>query len=429
MSYKQTDFPAIPAEQRSLVVAFANLLQLFDHSLAPDILYDTLKIDGDLDWWSVLTNFPDIDMLEMTETEGTWPSSSRAVVRFRRMDEVAAGPVDHYCVVADHRLRTIIDSLDGKIKSADTYGTVLGWASYDEFKPDVVAPEPAVTVAPKPEQRVTWYEVFVDDTNKPTYQPMHVVASGTRKYTFGNALEADDIKPTGPKMAENANVNIVAVAHVPIGDETRDYFMESTALGNHFMTTGRPAYTIGYWHEDLAEGHVERTKRGQIRPEIQKAIQEAEIAAAAQLEDKRQPISDVVPVDNSWKKYYPFPDPKPYVLKHDMLVADLDGRAPDVFVRGGYDVIEMGGWFEKNGVKYLRPQDSITSDDRNWYGIERKHAELYEPTDEPYTEEPPLVERATTRGVTTHRERYITIPMARAIARLEWIKRHFKTKK
>jgi hypothetical protein len=72
---------------------------------------------------------------------GGWPDTNDAIVKF--YFKGSAGFTTHFCLVADHNAKTIVDSWDGQVKSAAQYGEPIGWAAYAINRPQPAAPAPA----------------------------------------------------------------------------------------------------------------------------------------------------------------------------------------------------------------------------------------------------------------------------------------------
>jgi hypothetical protein len=99
----------------------------------------------------------------------------------------------------------------------------------------------------------------------PEKRRMHVVKpGGTRKWLFGRARSASDLIASGPRVREDGNVDIVAIAHVPLPDEARTmaFFIDPVCFGN-YGAAGRLRYTIGFDPGDLADGYAEPAKAPQ----------------------------------------------------------------------------------------------------------------------------------------------------------------------
>lgn len=118
----------------------------------------------------------------------------------------------------------------------------------------------------------------------PEPRRMHTVKSGVRKWSFGYAHATDDLHETGPTYAQDANIDILAMAHVPMGDDTIDFYMERVAVGNYHQT-GRVQYTIGFRPDDLDDGYVEHD-----RPPLPKAMAVTVEKIAEQLENADKPV-------------------------------------------------------------------------------------------------------------------------------------------
>lgn len=92
--------------------------------------------------------------------------------------------------------------------------------------------------------------------------PMHVAKEGgCKKWSFGNMQSWEDAHSTG-FFPQYTNIEIVAVARVTLEDkngtvETAGYYLDAIALGD-YVSTGRLAWSIGFIHRDLAEGHIDK---------------------------------------------------------------------------------------------------------------------------------------------------------------------------
>jgi len=469
--YALQQYDEIEGNNPSLVIAFANLLKKFDRELDPVVLSKILTQDEpEVDWWSLSEYFDPIQHIEIEQNADGWPTTANAIVRLVRVDETTGESFEHYCLVADPLARSIIDSLDGKVKSAKAYGEATGWASYEqeadsyniiiESERDTWPEEPkekpgrrytleeyetiwdvarktgilastlmehnGITdpksvkpgdtlhlplVTPIPPQRQTTYTLL------PTPKPMHIFKTGgAKKYAFGNPKEIDE---TGPRYAENTNVTIFATAHVPIGETTRDYYMDAFSLGD-YHATGRVAFTSGFLTEDLAEGHVfdpppPPLPADQIEvivqpgwdlarvlsvagypvseledPNIyQTALVDKSLVSASELPRKvrvykyvapepepevsiEEPKQDVPEPDvssgpNSYKTTYQLlPEATLFVAKESMMVYEFDGRRPERQLQENQNVL-IAGTFEHEGVLLGRPK--AAADNGYWFGI------------------------------------------------------------
>lgn len=472
---------------KTLAIAASYLLRRLGDNVEPKELeeyfsHHVLTEDvTDVEIWESLLDFNKHLHLVDSGLYGTWPSSSNAIVKFQYQPpeqlyiEVnnikRANIVDHYCVMDNVDDKTIIDSADGTIKEHKIYGLPSGWAVYElEEAPAEPAP------APKPPKPGTTYKVLSGGENawqlaeklklgingqdlmdhngldssdipggtvlrlpiplaatpeKPRIlydvldspRAMHVIRDeGTRKFAFGNVTDLKDLRLTGPTYRKDANVLIHAIAHVPIGDDTAEFYMESAAVGD-YKNTGNMAFTIGFNHSHLADGHVENVKPTP-KPQIEAKLKEAEIAqqaaaAPAPVENPAPPADPEVadkPINyDEWKTTFaPLNEayqPKMYLFDEDMVVHDLDQRRPDVLafkLKG----VQIAGTFWKDGIQYGRPIRG--KDSWHWYGIPM---DKLTPEDELYDTSLPLEQRVGGRyGHLTTTERYVTVPLAKALA-------------
>lgn len=307
--YNEKDNTDLSREDRSLVVAYANLLQRYEYGLPPSVVRNMLVADDPtVDFWSLPRVFDGFKLNEYSEGSA-WPPTHVAIVKQRRIDEEAAGFVDHYSLVADQRARSIIDSLDGDIKSAAEYGDIVAWASYDYSPAPSLQPEPEAIVEGVEtsqghldthvlaEGETVWdvgrkYNIPValliseneledpahtpvgtelylpplpshkDPTKKIRYEilpspvAMHVSREGgAKKWSFGGVEKWEDLYSTGRHYPQHTNLTIAAVAHVPIGEDTAAYYMDAVSLGE-YQSTGLPRYTTGFNWQHLTEGHI-----------------------------------------------------------------------------------------------------------------------------------------------------------------------------
>jgi hypothetical protein len=450
------DEPVFDRADESLLYSFSELLGRLNVTVDMATLRSELAGE-DLNF-DVLAEGENVHITDRGEY-GSWPTSNNAIIRFQYQDNNEpyieidgnreANIIDHYCLVADFEQRTIIDSANGAIREGNQYGQPVSWAMFDAGLA-AAAPAPKIdaertyrvlsggesgwqiarklgisgtelkehneddledfsnipegtllhlpfTPEAKPKSPITEFEFL----RRPL--EMHVSRpGGTRKYSFGNAKKAEDIKETGPHAAENKNLLIYAIAHVPIGDEVYGYYMES---GDIDSSGKKVKWTVGFNHTHLADGHVEQVKSEfQIKPEIQaqldvklaEAEQARAVADAAEEENnppsKRQG-SDSLPLDDPeytsdwWQTTFkPLNEdgvPEVYLFNNDVVVTDLAGQCRNKLLRK-LDGVRIAGTFTGPDNKtYWRPQDAISM--RTWYGI---------PVLDPETGEPVLISEA-----------------------------------
>lgn len=361
----------IPQDDRSLTVAFANLLQKLDvESKYPPVALHNLLTQDDpgVDWWSIAEYIPEIEIKEVNPDLPSWPQTANAIVKFRRMDVASAGVVEHYALIADWRTRSIIDSLDGRIKTSSEYGDPTGWASYMVIDPDpelealeaktltesgnnkpdtyiLQAGENLWDAARKLHLRVDDLVKFnsIDDPrgvkagyklHLPTFthDDKHVVKyeilekpvnmhvsnrGGTTKYSFGHARKWEDIIPTGRRHAENSNHTILAIAHVQLEEEdtTAAYYMDSIDLGN-YRITGRPQFTTGFNHSHLSEGVVVPSlviqHEAEPEPEAEEAVELPKEDIKVAIKESLKAIDGFVAPVSVPEPVVSAPDPQPH---------------------------------------------------------------------------------------------------------------------
>jgi len=348
--------------------------------------------------------------------------------------EQHANIVDVFCQVADYQEHLIVDT-DGQVKSPSIYGVPVSWGRYSVVNPEPETVKPGTIkkrilgritgrhsyilgegetvwdVAAKfdiPSDQLIEHNNLKDPANLPAgyqlhlpyainkskpkdVQPvrymlldkpkwMHVTKKGgTKKYSFGSVSEMKDLKPTGPTVPENGDVEIYAVAHLLINDKTVEFYMDKLSIGN-YAETGLPAYTIGFNEADLADGKAELPKvtvPGDKRTIVYKvkAVNqnlERHSPGFASLPttkiDMRNPDPDPMSPANQWHQTYKsFPDgPKKYIVGKSMWVQDMMGKRPDKMVSAGSEV-SIAGTFEKDGQRYARPVQAAMN--FNWFGI------------------------------------------------------------
>lgn len=415
-------------EISTAATAFSGLLQRFGLE-SNEAELNTLLQPENGDIWHLITNFDDnIQVIEVGEL-GTWPRTNDAIVKFtyRSLDQpnindeegnLKPNYIDLYCLMADWTNQEILDPTDGLVKNAGYYGQPVGWASYEcetelvkpaslkknkgknefsytvsegenvweiarKLNVDVVGliegngiddphkvPAGSVLLIPrsKPKEVVEVRYEVLDRVRK-----MHVIkAEGAKKWAFGNVKKWDDLKPTGPTYAPNTNLEIVAIAHVPIGEDTAAFYMDSMSFGN-FRDSGQVAWQTGFNWQHLENGYVERPK---VRPHpVAQPVQNT-----ATVEDIKLATAKTNEVDTDGSKPKPSPNAykatfrplneqrleKVYLFAENLMVHEMDGRANSKAVYK-HEGVAIFGTFEKDGVVYGRPTDSI--DSGYWFGI------------------------------------------------------------
>ena len=258
--------------------------------------------------------------------------------------------------------------------------------------------------------------------------PMHISKpGGAEKWSFGNLRNYKDAITTG-HFAQNTNFEVVAVAKVPVQGEVAAYCMDAVALGD-FKQSGRPAYTIGFNHADLAPGFFESqpapapvanpiktelymvtrgdtlwdiakrylntTDNARIKAKVDEIVALNKISnpnlirvgdrialstdsatqvapapvAAPKVEaavDIRLP-APVAPAPNIYKTTLSkLPQDTPYIATTTVDVKEMDARRPDRKMLEG-NWVTIYGTFIKDGVLYGLPKGS--HDAGYWFGI------------------------------------------------------------
>jgi hypothetical protein len=268
-------------------------------------------------------------------------------------------------------------------------------------------------------------------------QKMHVnVPEGIKKFSFANVHRWEDLSVTGPTYPFNSNVEVVAKAKVPIGDEVAVYYMDALALGSDFYNSGMPAYTIGFNHSQLEDGFVyppkpeltaERVKKLEIIMEEAAEQPSPELAALpTTLLDYREEPTKWSEVRSTYVAYED--GPRLFIFDESMFVHDYSGRRSDkevfandavkiagtVIIEGESYGVPVGAI--KNSLGYAIPMSNLISD-------RELHKELH-------GEQEPLPMRlGSPNPRLSFSERYVTVPLAKAISQTSRLKMHLSKNK
>lgn len=197
-----------------LLVSFCNLLERFGEGVDPVSLnnwfnahhgYLSSPEDGagtkdDLGYGSISSYAPNI---HVTSVGGAgWPPTNNAIVKFRYRSKshptLANGKpnmITHFCLVADHAAKSIIDSYDGLVKTPahykSYYGMPIGYATYTKASPAKVLPISSPAPAtPHPAPSIPGVVNLVQKVKVVT--PVLVVRTGPgTKYPGGQANSTD----------------------------------------------------------------------------------------------------------------------------------------------------------------------------------------------------------------------------------------------
>lgn len=150
-----------------LLVAFCNLLERFGEGVDPVTLnnwfnahhaYLASPEDGagtkdDLAYGSVSAYASNVHVTGSHQGAG-WPASNNAIVEFRYKSKSTGEVVTHFCLVADHAAKSIVDSYDGLVKTPahyeSVYGQPISYATYTKAAAAKVTPISSPAPAPKP---------------------------------------------------------------------------------------------------------------------------------------------------------------------------------------------------------------------------------------------------------------------------------------
>jgi hypothetical protein len=153
--------------------------------------------------------------------------SPEAIAELDAKDLALAQPVVPESLFTCDGTKTVWELINGELSN-------LGFSAQDLIDhneiphPNEPLPDGYTLHLPYPkkspvEERSIRYELF------PGPRPMHVnLKGGTKKQSFGNAKQWSDIKPTGPGYKQDANIDALAVAYVPIGDDMAAYYLDAS---------------------------------------------------------------------------------------------------------------------------------------------------------------------------------------------------------
>jgi hypothetical protein len=415
--YGQHNYPNLPlGDDGSLLVAMANLLRKHGRDINPAELLNALE--GQPVSYASVTDYDPEMVLTSIGTYNTWPDTNDAIITFRVINEKGAA-TDHHCLLADPVNLTIIDSADGQVKSPGVYGRPTDWASYtllpidDQDLPPEVQSVSTAASSKNPHEytllrdesiwtvarrlNIPFKELIehndikdpftigygstiripevqaVEETYQPIRyeyldpaQPMHVSRpGGAKKWYFGHVTGLKDLQSKG-NYPEGYNVEVVAIAHIPIGDETAAFYMDRVAFGDK-LTSGRVNYTMGFACNDMVPGYADKPIE-KVAPVAERKLVEQALAPPPQPEPEKLYPSQFKAT------YHAFNQPWPHVLQGDYNVVDLDNKRPDVLIRDQKTVV-LGGTFCKDQVFYGRPMAAVRGG--SWYGIPMDNLEDY----------------------------------------------------
>jgi hypothetical protein len=387
-------------------------------------------IRDDLGWGSITSYDPHITVVQ---TGTGWPNSNDAIVKFHyrsvknpTLPNGQPNMIDHFCLVADHTQRKIIDSYDS-VEKVTPYGEPVAFAVYADNTPQPVstpapAPQPAGKKLFLPSSTGTWrvYKIgglytvgneigrLATSANPPglTYDILGTIATNIYKIhteTWGDVAiyagsdtvaqfvnAAPAAPPPAPAPADDPSIKLIKAeagwgvsylakaAGYPAGDQPGGFgstiVWDRIAQANGklnaslFHVVLDQTYRVPtYKAEDYAPAPV-------VAPPAP-APEPTPTPQPAPVEDKDGGETITVNVDKEgWKNSYK-EEKGVYVAQRDAVIKDLDGKFPDAQLihKEPYNI---AGSFSKLGIKYYRTENSVIAG--SWHGI---HEDLLEPKD------------------------------------------------
>lgn len=426
--------PYTIAEAGCFLTAFCNLLARFGSPIDPPSLNNYFiqhgkygDVDGDhtlddLAYGTVTTYDGQITTVGINNSAGgVWPDSNDAIVKFHYQSKskplLANGKpnmINHFCLVADHTARTIMDSWDGTIKKSP-YGNPVAWAKYERHVPQVVSPpapadKPAYSIETIPQRSVQLkLDTKLWDLNQRTWpglvnSPIRAAAKGDifttsaiAHHVLGgsyymqdaataqgfNVVDCQVYTPPAPSKPPSAPISAPSSETYDVIREIPGYVTSNQAINNdaagrrttiapgtYFVFNKRlPAINVtqapgkpGSWINpaDNVEAPPEP-------PALDVAIVEPEPVVVPEPEVPPTPV-----VADYQSTYKPFGDgngmvsPVKYVAMRDYSVADVAGENNPVPLHM-YDIILIAGTFTNNGVNLARPEAAAKVN--KWYAL------------------------------------------------------------
>lgn len=271
---------------------------------------------------------------------------------------------------------------------------------------------------------------------KPPHK-MHIAhTGGTTKFTFGAVKKWTDVKADLKHYGDGVNVDIYAVAKVPVEGTIAAYYMDKHDVGE-YATTGRVAYTRGFNWQHLAEGstkaelptitHQEITASAMLEDDRPSIVDEVQPVVTAALE-AAAPVKPTITVTgqvtakdaqeepqtapDDYKTTFQYlnvnEEPELYELVSDAVVREMDGAARTVQKRAG-DRFPTKGWFTHEGTPYYRVDTSL------WYAVPTQFAVSVE--NQPFNSFTPTLEDKLALGATLTRSERRTVLLAKTAAK------------
>lgn len=376
MSYAQRDYKNITmgypnpkynvAQIGCFLTAFSNLLEAFGEGEEPphlNHLFVTTKsyldiddgIFDDLGWGSISAIKPHV-VVSRTGTGA--PSHNNSIVKFTGIGTFGT----HFSKVADVRQGTIVDSIDGVIKSWNVYGGPKAFAEYVNNKPIAVNP---VVISPTPTPSG---ETLVLPP-VPSWAVYHLNTPG-RKGTSDQVGTLSPAKYGGLSYAVLGHPmpNFVTIAtqmfgtvNIYVGPGTNASIVPSMAPAPTPTPPPAPEPVVASEPIPVSPPPVVIT--------VVPTPEEKEEVIIAEPEKDETESVNVIDLSNpdAWKASFKINFAGKYTALASTKIHDYDDtKAPEhQLVR--YRTYDIAGTFEKSGKKYYR---TVASDKAgNWYGI------------------------------------------------------------
>jgi hypothetical protein len=384
------------------VTSFSNLLERFGKGASPVQLNAAFRdrgiyvdvddgIKDDLGWGSISAYNGNIAVARSANNSAV--PSRNCIARIAAKNAFGT----HFCLVDRIEGSTVyvVDSWDGAVKPASTYGPITGWAEYRDNTPipvqPVVAPPPAVAVdyvviAAQPGYGITHLLRDAGYT-KPQWDNQEEWArfaqlNGTSSIQLGKSYKVYKAPLSAPQPApapapEPDFINITVqsgwgLSHVlKAAGYNKEQWENPAEWARMSALNGVTNGNMRLQPNQIVK--VNRTPLA-IAPPTPPAPAPAVVAAPAPPQPAPAPVTVKVDQDPlvlakpGWKTTFK-PESKVYIAVQSEVIKDQAGLKVDTQLVKGQKVTGAGT-FEKNGVLYVRTKKSVDND--WWYGIPLK---------------------------------------------------------
>lgn len=197
--------------------------------------------------------------------------------------------------------------------------------------------------------------------------PLELVANKDKTSEWYLSADSD---PMPINTIEKATSFVAAGKAQRTDGDKACYYMKAEDFGSA-ETTGVPAHGIGVNTVDLslAEANIgTESQPGAETPtgaldEPTEPISNQETES----EEHQVPVRVIPPNPLKWQKSYVANlGTVAYTANGDYAIKDIAGEKPDAQIVRGM-IVPIAGYFEKDGVKYLRTEQSVVNN--SWYGV------------------------------------------------------------